>query len=178
MKNQISQLVNGIDGAIYALIGPFAALYVFPQFFMQIEKNLFGAMNIPVPAALDFTGSGLMWAGAALAIWCGVLMAMNKWGSVVPFFKPTALVTSGPYQLVRHPMMWALFLVLIGEVLVFLSPAVLLWFIIWVRFTHIYITRHEEPFLLRHFGDDYKNYSAQVPRLVPFTNPVASKNEN
>jgi protein-S-isoprenylcysteine O-methyltransferase Ste14 len=87
-----------LDSGVYALIGPFAALYIFPQFFMQIEKSLFGAMNIPVPPALDVIGSGLMWAGAALAIWCGALMTLNKWGSVVPFFKPTALVISGPYR--------------------------------------------------------------------------------
>lgn len=162
-----------VDSAIYAFIGPFAALYVFPQFIMYFEKGFYTTAS--APAMVNAIGVVLMWAGAIVAIWCGLLMAMNKWGSVVPFYKPTALVSDGPYSLVRHPMMWALFLVLAGEVFVYLSPALIIWLMVWARFSHIYISKHEEPFLHQHFGKAYVEYSERVPRWIPFTRTTQSK---
>jgi len=94
-------------------------------------------------------------------------MLINQLGSVVPFFKPTALVTSGPFSQVRHPMMWALFIVLFGEALIYSSPFSLLWLLIFVRFSNIYIGKFEEPYLHGHFGDVYQKYATLVPRWLP-----------
>jgi protein-S-isoprenylcysteine O-methyltransferase Ste14 len=164
----MKSLLNFIDSCIYLLIGPFTVLYLFPQFFRELESHLY---YLPFNYYLDKVGFVFMWSGAVLAICCSLLMFLNKFSSVIPFFKPTKLVTSGPYKFVRHPMMWALFLVLIGESITFSSPLTLLWLIIWARFSHIYISRHEEPFLLRHFGEEYQKYAQKVPRWIPGTKP-------
>ncbi len=157
-------LLKLIDSCIYALIGPFAVLYIFPRFFRELEAHFY---QLPFNYYIDKTGVVFMWSGAALAIWCGILMFLNKYGSVIPFFKPTKLVTSGPYGIVRHPMMWALFLVLIGEVLTYSSPFTLLWLLIWIRFSKIYISDYEDPFLIKHFGEEYLQYCQKVPRWIP-----------
>ncbi len=157
-------LLKFVDSCIYLFIGPFTILYIIPLFFRGIESNVY---TLPSNDYVDYLGIFFMWFGGALAFTCGVMFFLNKYGSVVPFFKPTQLVTKGPFALVRHPMMWALFLVLIGESLSFSSPFTFGWFIIWARCSHIYICRYEEPFLLRHFGEIYQQYAEKVPRWIP-----------
>jgi len=51
--------------------------------------------------------------------------------------------------------MWALFLVLAEEVMVESSLFILIWFLIFIRFSIVYIKRNEEPLLIYIFGDDY-----------------------
>lgn len=161
-------LLKLIDSGIYLLFGPFSVLFLFPRLCREIDKHFY---LIQVNYYVDKTGVVFMWSGAALAILCTLIMLMNKFGSVVPFFTPTKLVASGPYAIVRHPMMWALFLVLIGESISFMSVFTVVWFIIWMRFSHIYICKYEEPFLYRHFGDIYLQYAQKVPRWIPGTKP-------
>ena len=115
----------------------------------------------------NIIGTIVMWVGLIIAIWCSILMFINRFGSIVPFFKPTSLVTSGPFSQVRHPMMWSLFIILFGEVLIYSSPFSLLWLLIFIRFSIIYISKFEEPYLHEHFGDAYRKYSNLVPSWLP-----------
>ncbi|MEI6608762.1 MAG: isoprenylcysteine carboxylmethyltransferase family protein [Deltaproteobacteria bacterium] len=165
MNKFVSHMWYVVDSLIYLFIGPFNVLYVIPIFFRGIESFL--GIKLQQFNALNITGTVLLWIGAFIAIWCSVLMLINRFGSIVPFFKPTILVTSGPFSQVRHPMMWALFIVLFGEMLIFSSPFTLLWLLLWIRFSIIYIGKFEEPYLHRHFGDIYQKYSNLVPRWLP-----------
>lgn len=165
MNKFVSHMWYVIDCLIYLFIGPFNALYVIPLFFRGIESS-FG-IKLQQLYTLNITGAVFMWVGAFIAIWCSILMFINSFVSIVPFFKPTALITSGPFSQVRHPMMWALFIVLFGEVLIYSSPFTLLWLLIWIRFSIIYIGKFEEPYLQRNFGDAYQKYSTLVPRWLP-----------
>jgi Putative protein-S-isoprenylcysteine methyltransferase len=165
MNKFVSRMSYVIDSLIYLFIGPFNALYIIPIFFRGIESSL--GIKLQHFYALNIIGTILMWIGLIIAIWCSTLMLINRLGSVVPFFKPTALVTSGPFSQVRHPMMWALFIVLFGEALIYSSPLNLLWLLIFVRFSVIYIGKFEEPYLHSVFGDVYQKYSALVPCWLP-----------
>jgi protein-S-isoprenylcysteine O-methyltransferase Ste14 len=160
----MKSLTKLVDSSIYLFLMPVGVLYVFPTFFRNLELRFF---TLPQNSFLNVIGTGLMWFGAAIAISCAVIMFINKYGSVVPFYTPTKIVKSGPYGLVRHPMMWALFFVLFGEVLVYSSPFTLLWLLIWIRFSTILISEYEEPYLVRTFGEDYVAYCRQVPRWIP-----------
>ena len=154
-----------LDSLIYLFIGPFSVLYIIPIFFRGLESSL--GIKLQKLYALNIVGTALMWVGLVIAIWCSILMLINRLGSIVPFFKPTALVTSGPFSQVRHPMMWALFIVLFGEVLIYSSLLSLLWLLIFARFSVIYIGKFEEPYLHSHFGDVYQKYSTLVPCWLP-----------
>jgi len=165
MNKFVSNMMYITDSLVYLFIGPFTALYIIPFFFREIESSL--GVKFQQFYALDIIGTVLMWVGLIIAIWCSTLMLINRLGSVVPFFKPTALVNSGPFSQVRHPMMWALFIVLFGEALIYSSPFSFLWLLIFVRFSIIYIGKFEEPYLHSHFGDVYQKYSTLVPRWLP-----------
>jgi protein-S-isoprenylcysteine O-methyltransferase Ste14 len=158
-----------IDSFVYVFILPFAVLYIFPKFFREIELSFF---ELPYNFWFNISGVILMWSGAIIATWCGLLMLINKYGSVVPFFKPKTLITGGPYRIVRHPMMWCLFMVLVGEAFSFSSVFTILWLLIWARFSYILVEKHEDPFLLKTFGDEYLEYSKKVPRWIPGSKPI------
>lgn len=165
MNKFVHRILYIIDSLIYLFIGPFNVLYIIPMFFRDVETSL--GLKLKQFYALNITGTVLLWIGLIIAVWCSILMLINRLSSIVPFFKPKALVTSGPFSQVRHPMMWALFIVLFGEALIYSSPFSLLWLLIFVRFSIIYIGKFEEPYLHSHFGDFYRKYSVLVPRWLP-----------
>jgi protein-S-isoprenylcysteine O-methyltransferase Ste14 len=165
MHKLVSWMSYVVDTLIYLFIGPFNVLYIIPIFFRKVESSL--GIELQQFYAFNIIGTVLMWVGLVIAIWCSTLMLINRLGSVVPFFKPTALVTSGPFSQVRHPMMWALFLVLLGEALIYSSPLSFLWLLIFIRFSVIYIGKFEEPYLHSIFGDVYQKYSTLVPCWLP-----------
>lgn len=153
------------DTLIYGFVGPFAVLYIFPQFFLRLEKNV--GIECVAPLVLDILGTAMMWIGAILALWCGAYLLLNKGGSINGFASPKKIVTTGPYSIVRHPMMWALHIVIVGEILVFTSPALVIWFFIWLRVANIYVSRYEEPMLKFYLGSAYTQYCKKTPRWVP-----------
>ena len=60
---------------------------------------------------------------------------------------------------------------LLGEALLFGSPAIGLWFALFFLGNAIYIPLSEEPGLERRFGDAYRSYKAAVPRWIPRLTP-------
>lgn len=162
----LTKMLRSVDTLIYLFIVPFGVLYVFPRAFLFWEMQL--GIELPQYPSLDFIGAVLMNAGGALALWCTLLMYFHSRDSISPLQKPKSILSSGPYRVVRHPMMWSLNLVLIGEILTYSSPAIALWLIIWVRFAAVYIARYEEPYLQSVFGESYADYCRKTPRWVPF----------
>ncbi|MBA1262813.1 methyltransferase family protein [Stutzerimonas stutzeri] len=161
----MQRLIKSLDTLIYGFVAPFGVLYVFPRFFLGLEQNL--DIELPRILALKYTGVLLMNLGGLLAITCALFMHTRKSGTISPFVRPTELVRRGPYAWVRHPMMWAGNFVLIGLMLIYSSPLLALWLLIWSRFAAIYIDRYEEPYLVRIFGDEYREYCRTTPRWWP-----------
>lgn len=153
-----------LDALVYCFIGPFAMLYIFPQFFLTLEAKW--QIQFETPLAMNYIGTTLMWIGAGIATWCGTLLFLKR-NTISPFSSPTKLLRSGLYKYVRHPMMWAIHIVLIGEIIVFTSPLLIVWFLIWLRFAVLYIDRYEEPYLYSIFGDKYMDYCNTTPRWLP-----------
>jgi protein-S-isoprenylcysteine O-methyltransferase Ste14 len=116
----------------------------------------------PVLAA---AGAALAWAGAGFAVWARV--ALGRWftGSFA-VHEDHALVTRGPYAVVRHPMYLALVALLVGLGVAWNSLLTVgLALLLVVPF--VFHTAIEEPMLAAHFGDAWRAYARRVPRLVP-----------
>jgi protein-S-isoprenylcysteine O-methyltransferase Ste14 len=145
----------------------------------SIELNLFllwalakllvgrDAAVAPDSLRLAFAGAGalLAWAAAAFAVWAK--LTLGRWFSASFAVKPGhALVTRGPYAIVRHPMVAAFVLLALGLAIAWDS-----W--VTVGFALIYAvpfwmhTAIEEQMLEAHFGDAWRDYRARVPRLLP-----------
>ena len=87
--------------------------------------------------------------------------------SLYAFEKTTALVTTGIYAYIRHPLYSSLFLLTWGiffKALRLPSTALAL-----VATTFLIATaRADEAECIRFFGDDYKRYMGKTKRFIPF----------
>jgi protein-S-isoprenylcysteine O-methyltransferase Ste14 len=103
--------------------------------------------------------------GAGLLIWASVALGrfLVHEASV---FQDHALITSGPYQLVRHPIYAGYLALLLGTGLGMLN--VCLWLLWPVSLLGILVqARAEEQLLLSKFGPAYRCYAGRTGRLVP-----------
>lgn len=160
----LKRINDVVDGLIYLIIGPFTVVGTIPLLLMQIDS----AMSLPrfTSAEIEHAGFLLMDLGAALALWCTWLMHHGG-GTPIPSAPAKQLVSTGPYAYVRHPMMYTLLIVGIGEVLVTGSILVLLWIPLGMRAGALFVSVYEEPVLMGRFEDEYRNYCEKVPRWLP-----------
>ena len=93
-------------------------------------------------------------------------------GTLAPWDPTETLVVQGPYRWVRNPMISGVLFVLLGEALVFGSPALLAWWAFFFLGNAVYMPLSEEPGLEARFGDDYRRYKREVPRWIPRLSPV------
>lgn len=81
------------------------------------------------------------------------------------------LVTSGIYSILRHPLYFGFFWLIVGQQL-FLGNYYFLLYIcaykLWVFFKNR--IEFEESFLIEFFGDDYIIYKSKTKVLIPFLN--------
>jgi protein-S-isoprenylcysteine O-methyltransferase Ste14/ketosteroid isomerase-like protein len=121
-----------------------------------------------VGAALPvLLGSVLIAVGLALWVWTVRLFGRIGQGTLAPWDPTRHLVVEGPYSRVRNPMITAVLAVLLGEAVLFGSPALLIWCAFFFGINWAWFVLHEEPGLERRFGDDYRDYRQNVPRWLP-----------
>ena len=92
-------------------------------------------------------------------------------GTLAPWEPTRKLVISGPYAYVRNPMITGVFLILLGEALIFSSLAIGIWTAIFTIINMIYFPLSEEPDLRKRFGKEYEEYCKHVPRYIPRLTP-------
>ena len=104
-----------------------------------------------------------------LAFWALARHSLVAYGRVLdPTTAPAALVTTGPFAVVRHPLS-------LGMVILALGPAVAAASgLVWTSFLTAVVAlgrrcHQDEVELNAAFGDDYARYAATTPaRLIPF----------
>jgi protein-S-isoprenylcysteine O-methyltransferase Ste14 len=158
-------ILQKLDNLVYLFVCPFGVLYVFPRMCLETEQRL--SISLPDSTLGNVVGIALMNIGGILAMWCAALMYVHQHGSVSPLQKPVVVLDRGPYRWVRHPMMWSLNIVLVGEIFTYSSPLIAIWLLIWCRFAAIYIKQYEEPNLVRLFAGEYLEYCRRTPRWFP-----------
>lgn len=117
-------------------------------------------------AALDLAGAAALAAGlAALVVAQGAMGA--SWRIGVDPAERTALVTGGPFALVRNPIFSAMLLSAAGFVLLLPTATAIASFAALLVAIELQVRVVEEPYLVRAHGDAYRTYAARVGRFVP-----------
>ena len=121
--------------------------------------------SVPLPVWLRWTGVGIGISAGALLIWTFRSLGTNITDTVVTRRQHT-LVTTGPYQFVRHPFYVATALAVPANAL-----ATANWFIALMGGLAVALlvlrTTIEEAHLVNRFGDDYARYMKQTGRFFP-----------
>ena len=112
-------------------------------------------------------GMGLIVPGATALLWCFWDFVRFGRGTPAPIDPPKTLVQRGLYRFVRNPMYVGVLAILLGEVLLFQSWALLGWAIFMGTAFHLFIVLYEEPALRQKFGKNYEEYFRSVPRWIP-----------
>lgn len=131
-----------------------------------INPNWLSWAALPFPLWLRWTGIGIALLGFVLLQSAQNTLGKN-WSDTPRMIKEQALVTSGPYQFIRHPIYTA-FLLILGSIL-FISANWLIG-LAWIGMTVLEVASRigfEESLMLEYFGDQYQEYMKRTGRLLP-----------
>jgi protein-S-isoprenylcysteine O-methyltransferase Ste14 len=116
--------------------------------------------------------SWLRWLGVVGAISSVLLVAWihrtlgRQYSAELAIQKDHALVTSGPYGRIRHPMYTGLNMFSFSLALT-TSNLLVLFFAVLVIVPFPWIARNEEKMLLETFGEEYREYMRRTGRFFP-----------
>jgi protein-S-isoprenylcysteine O-methyltransferase Ste14 len=114
-----------------------------------------GALANPL---VDGAGLTLVVVGLSLRVLARGWKAENSRGR---------LVTSGLYAYIRHPLYLASFLIGLGLCLIMGDGVVLAVYLLLFVAMHAWVIHGEEQWMAAHWGEEYRRYSARVPRFLP-----------
>lgn len=124
------------------------------------------ARFLPAAPALGFAGVGLALAGLVLAVVARRALGRN-WSGEVTTKVDHALVTHGPYALVRHPIYTAVFAMYLGTALAAGEVHALAGLAL-VSLAYARKIPMEETVLAAEFGEAWTRYRARTKALIPF----------
>lgn len=153
------------NNLIFLLVIPVGVFYVFPYFFIMLQHK----WGIPVfkHDILPVLGIIIADVGIILAIWCIAIMAVYKKGALLSFEGSQNFMCKGPYRFVLHPMLLSMHIILLGEIVFLQSPFLLVWLVVWARFSHLYVVHFKEPFLMGIYGKAYTDYWRKTAWWLP-----------
>jgi protein-S-isoprenylcysteine O-methyltransferase Ste14 len=141
-----------------------------PGFFAgYLPWRYFGLREAEVDPADAVTLAGI----AAIGIGIGLLaaciweFARRGRGTLSPADPPRKLVVQGLYRYVRNPMYLSVTTIVLGEVLLTRSRALVVYWAIWFFAVNVFVMGYEEPTLRRQFGAAYARYTRDVGRWIP-----------
>lgn len=131
----------------------------FPDPFAHSSGNLIASL-----LGLGKTWSGLFMLLGGGVLFFAVLIVAMAWRRI--HAAEGALVTDGPYAVVRHPQYSGLMLAVLGTFVQWPTLLTLLMAPVLVA-TYYRLARREERELEQRFGDEYCAYRARTPMLLP-----------
>jgi protein-S-isoprenylcysteine O-methyltransferase Ste14 len=163
-----STLSLAARSVLWAVLLPGFVAGFAPWYFFGLDTVVIDRRN---PAQM--IGLVVIGAGVALTAACIVEFARRGRGTLSPLDPPRFLVVNGLYRYVRNPMYLGVATIGIGELLVWPSRGLLIWWMAWFAWVNVFVLVVEEPALRRQFGSSYDRYVRSVgrwiPRLRPFT---------
>lgn len=134
-------------------------LFVLPLILGLLLDRLFAISFLPT--SLSWIGVAALLIGGAFAL-SGAIALRRAGTTIIPNRPNQSFVTSGPYSVTRNPLY-------LGFTLMYCGAAILadtLWPILFLPLIiivlHRTVIRHEEAYLERRFGSDYRSYRARV----------------
>ena len=162
-QNTLKKREEGLVSKVAGLLGMlgFAAVLIY-----AIHPAWLAWSSLSLSPWVRWVGVGIALLGFALLQWAQDTLGKN-WSDTPRMIKEQSLITSGPYQLIRHPIYTA-FLLILGSTL-WISANWLIG-LAWIGMTVLEVGSRmdfEEKLLLEFFGDPYREYMKRTGRLLP-----------
>ena len=152
-----------LRSVLFTIVVPGAVVVWLPFAFILSSATIAGIRWTPA----TYAAALLISIGAVVMLWCiGDFMIAGR-GTLAPVDPPSLLVRNGLYRYVRNPMYCGVLLVLLGEVALFRSLALLMYTAVWFLVINLVIVFSEEPALRRRFDGSYEDYCRSVGRWWP-----------
>lgn len=153
-----AEWVAGVGFTVALLVGAAAPLLAL----LGVVEPI-GALDV---AAVHALGVGLAIAGIAATFYAQVAMGAS-WRIGVDPSERTALVTGGPFALVRNPIFAAMLPTALGLTMMVPSWVAIVGLVGLLAALELQVRVVEEPYLLQVHGETYAIYAARVGRFVP-----------
>jgi protein-S-isoprenylcysteine O-methyltransferase Ste14 len=130
--------------------------------------NWLAPTPVPLPLWLrTIGGAALFFGGVAVWIVCLDVFSRTGRGTPFPLDAPRHLVTTGPFAVVRNPIMAAELAVIWAEALYVSTLGVFGYAVVATLAGHLSVVYVEEPELRERFGEQHETYCRRVPRWFP-----------
>ena len=141
--------------ALFMVAAPLAAERLLPN-------------RISTPAWMRFGAAPALFLGG-IVVWAIGLDVFSRRGRGTPFplDDPRVLATSGPFAVIRNPIIAAELLVIWAEALYLSSLGVYVYAVVATLGGQLAVRYVEEPELKERFGAQYEEYCRRVPRWLP-----------
>ncbi len=150
------------------IILPGTVVVFIPAVILAVAKDSQFSHELATPGQIVFWLALLAASiGLGLGVWTVTLFMKFGEGTPAPWNPPIKLVVRGPYRYVRNPMITGVMLMLLAEAMLFQSWPIAVWMMVFFIGNAIYFPLIEERGLEKRFGDDYREYTAHVPRWIP-----------
>jgi protein-S-isoprenylcysteine O-methyltransferase Ste14 len=150
---------------------PFSVTVLIPYWIARQNGTTFRPAQTPLEFTMRIAAVPVFWIGFALFLTSVVMFFRHGRGTLAPWDPPRKLVVKGPYRYVRNPMISGVIIILSGESLILMSWPHFSWALIFFSLNAFWIPLFEEPILRQQFGENYRDYCAHVPRLIPRLRP-------
>ncbi|AFM39742.1 putative protein-S-isoprenylcysteine methyltransferase [Desulfosporosinus acidiphilus SJ4] len=121
--------------------------------------------NLPLPNFLRLAGLGLAIAILPFLYWAHRALGRH-YSPDLDLKEGHKLITSGPYNIVRHPMYTILIVFMLSISIVSASALILIPHTAAILLLIMRLDK-EEAMLIEEFGDDYREYMIKTGRLLP-----------
>jgi len=143
---------------LYAFILLSALVYI-------LAPSWLARAALPLPSALRWSGVAVGVGSVLLLLWVHRTLGKNFAASGIIQARQT-LITTGPYQWMRHPMYTTFFIISLSFVLITANGFIAIMFLLFGVFLPS-IIQTEEQTLLEKFGDEYREYMQRTGRFLP-----------
>lgn len=121
---------------------------------------------ITTTSALKYLGFALIAVGLSVGATSALSFPIKGEGTPAPFDPPRKLVTATVYRHSRNPMYLGLFVIMLGEVVLFKSWRIAALLAGYAAIINLAVLFYEEPALRKKFGPAYEEYCASVRRWI------------
>ena len=166
----IRALLGRRSAASLGLRSALAYLWFALNFFLAIPALLLyasGAGLRPAPGAFALLGAAVIALAHLALLFLIVAFVRAGRGTQFPLDPPRELVLRGPYRWIRNPMYLLYSGIVLGEAILYRSPALLAYAGAFWLLTHIYVVGVEEKTLKNRFGAAYADYCRRAGRWLP-----------